>query len=128
MTRVFIACAAVILAACSSPSSEPDLAVTSNTNDPVGAGLDGGTASIGAHTAIEIDVTDNTAQGVALAVESDDTSVATVIPMEVTGSFLLVGMKPGTTQVRFFVNGAQATRVSFGATIAATLPVTITGQ
>lgn len=126
---------AIFLASCSSqsapstPATPPTLSIREGTDPVVGQALSSTGLSLAVGIVVELDATlDGYADGTVLSARADNPTCLDVIPFASGNAFALVGVAPGSTVVRFFVDGQAVTSFAFAGTSGGTIPVTVEPQ
>jgi hypothetical protein len=112
------------------PSAAAVLSITSVSNPPVGEGLTDAGLSLPVGTVAEIAVseTDDGGDDASILVRADDSTFAIVAPTTTPGEFVVIGVAPGSTAVRFFLNGQETTALAIAGSPASALALDVVPQ
>jgi hypothetical protein len=122
---------AVLLASCGSQGSSPppSLSITADPGAPLAAGLTENGVSLPVGIVLQIEATTNGyPSNAVVTARADDPSRVDAIPTVTPDSFVLAGVAPGQTTLRFFVNGQPATNLGFGGAMGGAVPIDVEPQ
>jgi len=119
------------LVACSSSPPSPAVLAVTLTSPPVGEGLTDAGLSLPVGTVAEIDVCPTDDGGDidgSVSARADDSTYAVLAAMTTPNQFVVIGVAPGDTTVRFFFNGQETTSLTIDGTPANVLAVEVVPQ
>jgi hypothetical protein len=125
---------ASLVGACAPSPASPTvaIAVTVESCPPVGDGMTDAGLSLPVGTVAQIGVFPMDDAGdvddASVFVRADDSTNVVVAPMTTPNTYVLIGVTPGDTTLRFFLNGQETTALTVAGNPANALPVEVVPQ